>query len=470
MHFSIPDTDQIQGSTSSYKVYNIHVNGVLQCSVRYSQLHDLNEKLKKEFGAQNLPPFPPKRIFTLKGDDLQDRKAQLEQYIQEISQDSTVSSSEIFNDFLRKAQQETRHEEKQAVSLSIFLVNGSKLDLDVYSTDKTNHILEKFLTKMNLPEDLMYYFGLYLVRSEGESSFSVVRVLQEFECPYISLKSLRERRLYKIILRKAFWDQSFDKDVITHRIGLNLLQVQAESDIAMGWIKSNADSTQRLSQLLKKGSKLEYVQFCQTLPGYGYIEFKPCIANYPQKKSEVVVSVGNYEIKFRSKDLKQGEEIFSVTRIKCWKVSSENSSQDMNCNVDTPVLQLSFEYLVSKGNLRWVCLLSDQAIMMSMSIKSMVNELIRKRKGEKMRRPGDHTPQTKPTFKPRDKSTEVLFDPSEIQDCDSDMGSIQKAKDSLTKIADKLTGTSIISSKQSDESPAFVATTPIQGNIGDDDL
>lgn len=54
----------------------------------------------------------------------------------------------------------------------------------------------------------------------------VVRILQEFECPYISLKALDERRLYKIVLRKAYWDQSLDKIVMNHRIGLNLLQVQ----------------------------------------------------------------------------------------------------------------------------------------------------------------------------------------------------------------------------------------------------
>ena len=40
MHFSIPETESRSGDSGgpAYVAYNIHVNGVLHCRVRYSQL------------------------------------------------------------------------------------------------------------------------------------------------------------------------------------------------------------------------------------------------------------------------------------------------------------------------------------------------------------------------------------------------------------------------------------------------
>jgi len=44
---------------------------------------------------------------------------------------------------------------------------------------------------------------------------------------------------------------------------------------------------------------LQCVQFCQTLENYGYIRCKPCLADFPEKDTRVVVCLGNYEVKFR---------------------------------------------------------------------------------------------------------------------------------------------------------------------------
>uniref|UniRef100_A0A672FH90 Sorting nexin-17-like n=1 Tax=Salarias fasciatus TaxID=181472 RepID=A0A672FH90_SALFA len=45
MHFSIPETEVRSGDNgSTYVAYNIHVNGVLHCRVRYSQLLGLHEQ------------------------------------------------------------------------------------------------------------------------------------------------------------------------------------------------------------------------------------------------------------------------------------------------------------------------------------------------------------------------------------------------------------------------------------------
>ena len=43
---------------------NIYRNGVLHCWVRYSQLLGLHEQLRKEYGTNVLPAFPPKKLLS----------------------------------------------------------------------------------------------------------------------------------------------------------------------------------------------------------------------------------------------------------------------------------------------------------------------------------------------------------------------------------------------------------------------
>ncbi|CAK8696879.1 unnamed protein product [Clavelina lepadiformis] len=431
------------------QAFNLYVNGGLHCVVRYSQLHALNEQLKQECGMANIPPFPPKHFFSLKGIDLEDRKLKLEKYIQEVSQDSNLSSSESFVTFLCRAQQETQQEESIPVSFEVSLMNGSKLKVNINSTDKTDDVLENVMSVMGLSEELTYYFGLFLIKGDLDGNYSVVRKLQEFECPYISLKSLQDRRSYKVLVRKTYWDQSIDETVAKNHIGLNLLVVQAQSDVATGWTKCPDEAKQRLKRLYNKGSKLECLHLCQTLQNYGYLQFHPCLTDFPSQGSRAVISAGNYELKFRilSNNNETKEKAFLVTRIKCWKISSHinHGLKSSSEKSDNPLLQLSFEYLVSKGNLRWVSLLSDQAIVISMCIKSMVDELIRKRKGERIRKPADRdSTGVRPTYKPRDKTTEALFDATDVEIESTDISGIQKAKESVKKISEKLSSVSIM--------------------------
>lgn len=64
------------------KGYNIHINGVFHCTVRYKQLHNLHEQLKKVFGNESLPSFPPKKLLPLSSSQLEERRILLEKYIQ----------------------------------------------------------------------------------------------------------------------------------------------------------------------------------------------------------------------------------------------------------------------------------------------------------------------------------------------------------------------------------------------------
>lgn len=467
MHFSIPDTQELKDSNgSAYQAFNVHINGVLHCSLRYSQLRDLNDQLRAEFPSAELTDFPPKRMFSLKGDSLNERRLLLEKYIQSVGQCQEIWTSGMFATFLHKAQQETRREETIPVSLDVYLTNGAKVSIDINSTDQTNDVLENAAACIGIPEDFVYYFGLYLMKNEENESLSIVRKLQDFESPYISIKALSERRMYKIVIRKAYWDQEFDDDLIADTTTFNLLNVQAISDVKAGWTICPKDTRERMLSLQSRGSKRECLKLCRTLRHYGYVQFKPCITDFPSEKRRVIVSMGNYEIHFRVEMERSQikEAVFSVTRIRCWRASSQfKESAELNQNYverERPVLQLSFEYLVSKGNMKWIALISDQAIMMSMCIKDMVDELLRKRKGGKIRKPEKSKSSIR--FKPRDKSTEALFGPQTSEAKDS------SKKATVNSVSNSSMATNgALNMKDVDETSASI--TAFEG-IGDDDL
>lgn len=66
-----------------------------------------------------------------------------------------------------------------------------------------------------------------------------------------------------------------------------------------------------------------------------------------------------------------------MTRMRCWRITSINSSTDETSSSPTAAsgsapqkkMELSVEYLMSKDNLRWITLITDQAILMSMCLQ-----------------------------------------------------------------------------------------------------
>ena len=69
-------------------------------------------QLKKDFGDRVPDKFPPKKLLTLSQTQLEERREQLEKYLQAISQDSVLVASKTFVKFLLKAQQVSRWPEK----------------------------------------------------------------------------------------------------------------------------------------------------------------------------------------------------------------------------------------------------------------------------------------------------------------------------------------------------------------------
>ncbi len=69
---------------------------------------------------------------------------------------------------------------------------------------------------------------------------------------------------FRIILRKSYWDSSYDDDVMEHHVGLNLLYAQTVSDIEHGWILVNKEQHRQLKSLQEKVSKKEFIRLAQT--------------------------------------------------------------------------------------------------------------------------------------------------------------------------------------------------------------
>ncbi|GFS11021.1 sorting nexin-17 [Elysia marginata] len=172
MHFSIPDTEDIKEGSTTYTIYNIYVNGVFHCKARYKQLRQFHDELKKEYGAFALPEFPKKKLLALSSEEVEQRRIMLERYIQLVSQDHQIGSSNLFNAFLLMAQQESQKEEAEEDSLDVFLMNGHKITVSLMSTDQTEDVLEVVAHQIEIPDDFVYYFGLYLVKKEEDGDTS----------------------------------------------------------------------------------------------------------------------------------------------------------------------------------------------------------------------------------------------------------------------------------------------------------
>ena len=71
-------------------------------------------------------------------------------------------------------------------------------------------------------------------------------------------------------------------------------------------------------------------------------------------------------------------------------------------------LELSFEYLMPSGELQWVTIVSCQAILISLCLQSMVEELLRLRNEIPIKKAGEKSCTTQFSFKRRDGSEMII--------------------------------------------------------------
>lgn len=386
MHFSIPETVQdTDANGSKFWNFHIHVNGIFHCKLRYSILDKFYEQLKNDFPGRIQPKlFPGKKLFSLNADQLEERRDMLEKFIQYISQDPVVGVSDQFNDFFLKAQQMGLDEPAENVNLDIYLMNGNKVTIEISTTNQTDDVLEIAMKKIGLTEKFYYYFALYLVQKEENGGISIVRKLQDFESPYLSLKSVTQP--HRIIIRKNYWSKSYDQDLLEDRIAMNLLYVQITDDYDRGWILCSDTERKKFQKLQSQGSRKEALKLAQCFKYYGFLHFSPCISDYPEPESKVLVASGEREINIRvqknSENMMEGK--FKVQRIRSWRLTSMPGTSGESSS-GKEKLQFAFEYLFGKDELRWVTIESVQAIMMSMALQGIVDEILREKKGKGIR-------------------------------------------------------------------------------------
>ena len=129
------------------------------------------------------------------------------------------------------------------------------------------------------------------------------------------------------------------------------------------------------------------MEVARSLRFYGYLVFRPGICDYPEPYTRATLALGRSCLNMRlytpSGEIK--EVVFKVTRIRCWRIMTAGkpvvggaARADQGAK-----LELSFEYLVAADKLQWITVVSGQAILMSLCLQSMVEELVRIKAGEK---------------------------------------------------------------------------------------
>lgn len=246
-------------------------------------------------------------------------------------------------------------------------MNGYRININISSTDSTSVILEKSLHAVDLPAELTYYFALFLIRKELDGTVTLVRKLMDFEAPFISLRNASD---CQIVIRKNYWDPSYDLDLMRDRIALNLLYIQSISDIEKGWVIAGSETRQILGSLQASGNKTEYMNVVRNLPSYGCIQFSNVTCDFPEPKTSATIVIGNQELGIRTIIGKTIQETkFRVTRMRCWRVTTITDEKETDKGRNHYTYELSFEYLMAKSCLKWVKLITQQAVLISVCLQ-----------------------------------------------------------------------------------------------------
>eukprot|EP00730_Choanoeca_flexa_P016313 TRINITY_DN7675_c0_g1_i1.p2 TRINITY_DN7675_c0_g1~~TRINITY_DN7675_c0_g1_i1.p2 ORF type:complete len:482 (+),score=173.85 TRINITY_DN7675_c0_g1_i1:3565-5010(+) len=395
MHISIAGVEELTDPKSNlrYNAYLVHINGTFHCAVRFSQLHTLHEKLKREYGAGCLEKFPPKAFFYKKPEECLERRYYLQKWLQRIAQQPLIVNGLIFQTFLLNAQKEVQRGPEEDVELEVYLANGKKVSINIVSTDQTEDVLETVCSFIELPSDLTYFFGLYLV--DDLDGKVIIRKLQDFESPFISL--MRAEPHQKIQLRKAYFNIQYDARLIKDPTALNLLYIETIADIKNGFIKPSTEAQAQLDDLRSKRERAAYLQLASKQPGYGYRNFGEATSNWPEDNAKVIVTLGNpgngaAAIILQDKTDKT-EHTFYVQRMRCWRTYTVEEGVEME-----------FEYLVEaegdKQKMEWIKTLSPQTIHTAMCLQFLVEEMVRENNRKPFKKPSDREGK----FKPRRQS------------------------------------------------------------------
>ncbi|XP_006897229.1 PREDICTED: sorting nexin-31 [Elephantulus edwardii] len=376
MHFCIPVSQQRSDALGGrYVLYSVYLDGLLFCRVRYSQLHRWNEQLRRVFG-DGLPPFPPKYYLAMTTSMADERRNQLERYLQNLSLDPNVLRSDAFIEFLRQVQLTTFNVTTKKTSLDISLPGGKSVKIEILTSDTAETVLEAVSHRIGLCRELLDYFGLFLVRLHKEGTFSVMKKMADFELPYVSLQS-PEVKGCKVGLRKWYLDPSLDSVLMDCRVAAELVYLQAVQDIEKGWANPTQVQREKLAAFQKEDNQTKFLELSREVQHYGCLKLDPCTCDYPEPGCLVVVFVGNNEISchITLPDDQTQDIIFQMSKVKCWQVTFLGALLDMDGPQRTLNQNLELRFQYSKDSQwQWFVIYTKQAFLLSSCLKKMISE------------------------------------------------------------------------------------------------
>ncbi|XP_053786428.1 sorting nexin-31 [Desmodus rotundus] len=379
-HFCIPVSQQRPDALGGrYTLYSVYLDGFLFCRVRYSQLHRWNEQLRRVFG-NCLPPFPPKYYLAMTTSMANERRDQLEQYLQNVTVDPNMLRSDIFIDFLKLVQLDTFSVTTKKASLDIFLPDGRGVRVEILTSDTAERVLEVVSHKIGLCPELLGYFGLFLIQFRKEGKLSVMKKLADFELPYVSLRS-SEVEDCKVGLRKWYMDPALDCMLMDCRAAVNLIYTQAVQDIQKEWAKPTPAQRQTLEALQKEDNQTKFLELSREVRHYGCVQLDPCVCDYPEPGCAAVLSVGNHEISccITLPDDQTQNIVFQMSRVKCWQVTFLGTLLDMDGPQRTLNQNLELRFQYSEGSRwQWFVIYTKQAFLLSSCLKKMISEKMAK--------------------------------------------------------------------------------------------
>ncbi|XP_059528070.1 sorting nexin-31 isoform X6 [Myotis daubentonii] len=384
MHFCIPVSQQRPDALGGrYTLYSVYLDGLLFCRVRYSQLHRWNEQLRRVFG-NCLPPFPPKYYLAMTTSMANERRDQLEHYLQNVTVDPNMLRSDVFVEFLKRVQLDTFSITAKKAALDILLPDGRSMEVEILTSDTAERVLEVVSHKIGLCRELLGYFGLFLIRFCKEGKLSVMKKLADFELPYVSLRS-SELENCKVGLRKWYLDPSLDSMLMDCRAAVNLIYMQAIQDIQGGWAEPTRAQRQKLEALQEEGNQTKFLELSREVRHYGCVQLDPCTCDYPEPGCGAVLSVGNNEISccVTLPGNQTQHVVFPMSRVKCWQVTFLGTLLDMDGPQRTlnQNLELRFQYS-EESHWQWFVLYTKQAFLLSSCLKKMISEKMAKRAAE----------------------------------------------------------------------------------------
>lgn len=185
---------------------------------------------------------------------------------------------------------------------------------------------------------------------------------------------------FTVQLKKAFWDPRQDQLLYGCPIALNLLYIQTIAEIKNSWIVVDDSVADDLANFRAQKDRKAFLNVARKMPGYGMAHFGLVTANVPKEGSSVASSLGQ-EVFILTESSGGKIHEFFVPRIRCWRTYTVEEGVEME-----------FEYYFDpasgqqEGKMGWVKMISPQTIHMAMCLQHLVEEMIRLRKRQPIKK------------------------------------------------------------------------------------